>query len=74
MLLDHLLKLIIMLLHLRGESRLVRLVSEELLVLLLHLLVELLVEFIKLLAELLVRCAHGRLNDVKITEACRLWV
>ena len=57
-LLDHLLELLVVLLHLGGEGRLVGLVGEELLVLLLHLLVELAVEAVELVGELLEGGAH----------------
>ena len=57
-LLDHLLELLVVLLHLGGQRRLVGLVGEELLVLLLHLLAELGVEAVQLVGELLEGRAH----------------
>ena len=47
-LLDHLLELVVVLLHLRGQGALVRFVGEELLVLLLHLLIELRIKAVEL--------------------------
>ena len=57
-LLDHLLELLVVLLHLGRQRALVRLVGEELLVLLLHLLGKLGVEAVELVGELLQGRGH----------------
>ncbi|RNF09624.1 uncharacterized protein Tco025E_06955 [Trypanosoma conorhini] len=63
-LLNHLLELLVVLLHFRGQGAFVRLVREELLVLLLHLLRKLGIQPVELGGEFLKGGGHGSLGGI----------